>query len=344
MLRSDFLNIVDIHAALSCSLRSHQTHWGKWRFHFKGAYSLLCQTQEGWHLLLDRIIESKIFEVTVGREKKPIHVHTEAIAQQSGALNALINGHMMEAQTKSATLEDVDEETFVRFCQFAYTGDYAVPGFLTEEKSDTASDVQVASDGQARSDSNIADPVPEPAPVEEPTPVEEIALEAVVDDWGAWGKPKKPKKPSKKVRLRQSFEERAYPLPESQKRYLKECTPRVNGSPDEDYTNVFLGHARLYIFAEKWGVDSLKALTLNKLHRTLLTFNLYRGRIGDIIKLVNYAYSEDMPDHDDLRPLVTHYVACEIDTIEASELFLCLLEDGGPFVRDFWCKVRERIV
>ena len=33
---------------------------------------------------------------------------------------------MLESKRKFAVLDDVDEETFIRFTQFAYTGDYAV--------------------------------------------------------------------------------------------------------------------------------------------------------------------------------------------------------------------------
>ncbi len=152
----------------------------------------------------------------------------------------------------------------------------------------------------------------------------------------------------KKVLLRQSFDNKVYSLPESQQQLTHECTPRPNSSPEEDYTTVFLGHASLYVFSEKYGVESLRALTLKKLHNTLVTFTLYPARIGDIVKLISYTYSsEHTPDHedrvDDLRALVIHYVACEVDTIAESELFLSLLEEGGPFVRDFWRKVKERI-
>ena len=37
----------------------------------------------------------------------------------------MVNGSMEEAQTGCVTWEDVDEDTFARFAQFAYTGDYS---------------------------------------------------------------------------------------------------------------------------------------------------------------------------------------------------------------------------
>ena len=35
-----------------------------------------------------------------------------------------MNGSMREAIGGVATLEEVDEQTFVRFCEYAYMGDY----------------------------------------------------------------------------------------------------------------------------------------------------------------------------------------------------------------------------
>ena len=284
--------------------------------------------------------------------KKPFSVHTEAIAQQSKVLNALINGRMIEAQKRSATLEDVDEGTFIRFCQFAYTGDYAVPlpSFNHVEEAPTTCEVR-SKHGSVSPE--LVEQAPEYSAEHAAGEVTREAIDLAPaepdDDWGMFSSPRKVKKPSRKIRLKRSFEDNIYPLPESQEQFSHECAPRPNSSAEEDYTSVFLGYASLYVFADKYGVESLRALTLNKLHKTLLTFTLYHARVGDVIKLVSFAYSsENTPDHeyivDELRALVTHYVACEVDTIAESELFLSLLEEGGPFVRDFWMKVKKRIM
>jgi hypothetical protein len=34
---------------------------------------------------------------------------------------------MAESITKCALLDDVDEDTFIRFCEYAYTGNYSLP-------------------------------------------------------------------------------------------------------------------------------------------------------------------------------------------------------------------------
>lgn len=46
------------------------------------------------------------------------------MASHSQPLGRMINGPMLEASKGVAILEDVDEDTFARYCQWAYNGDY----------------------------------------------------------------------------------------------------------------------------------------------------------------------------------------------------------------------------
>ena len=107
--------------------------------------------------------------------------------------------------------------------------------------------------------------------------------------------------------------------------------------PCEDYTEVFQCHARLYVFAEKYDIEPLKRLTKQKMHGTLVQFNLYKERVGDIVELLRYIYA-NTPDRDhatdELRELVMKYVVCKYDKVAASEEFLELMEEGGACVRD----------
>jgi hypothetical protein len=52
-------------------------------------------------------------------------------------------------------------------------------------------------------------------------------------------------------------------------------------------------NASLYILGDLQLIDSLKALALFKLHRTLCVFQLDDGNAEDIIALARYAYSEE---------------------------------------------------
>lgn len=59
----------------------------------------------------------------------------------------------------------------------------------------------------------------------------------------------------------------------------------------EDYTEVFLCHARLYVFAEKYDIEPLRKLSKQKIHQTLIGFHLYTERVGDIVVLLRYVYA-----------------------------------------------------
>lgn len=72
-------------------------------------------------------MNSSQFTFYIGKTKKPFLVHAAAIADHSPVLSALIYGPMLEAKTKSVTLDDMVEADFIRFCQFAYAGDYNPP-------------------------------------------------------------------------------------------------------------------------------------------------------------------------------------------------------------------------
>jgi hypothetical protein len=88
-------------------------------------------------------------------------------------------------------------------------------------------------------------------------------------------------------------------------------------------------------------ITLLKALTLNKLYKTLINFKLYTKRVRDIIKLARYVYlNPDLLDRgnnrtlNNLRKLVVNYVVCEINTIRKYDKFTKYIEESREFVGD----------
>ena len=278
-----------------------------------------------------------------------------------------MNGHLAEAQKRFAILEDFDEDTFVRFIEWAHKGYYTAADFTTlvEEGSDTAGS-RTAEDHVAGKTFHWASiPILEadnqgfpsdPTPVA-PEPVAEL-IEEPGDSWGGWeskiskkGKSKKrlpsPESPIRrtpKEDLRESFTSRR---PLERKSTIKLPPKRKNKSSAEIYSDVFLSHARLYVFAEKYDIQPLKSLALDELHATLAIFTLYPKRTGDITHLLRYVYantSEPREGIEDLRTLMTQYMGCEMDTLIGDEDFKDLiLEDGGPLLGDFLTVVRRRL-
>jgi hypothetical protein len=282
----------------------------------------------------------------------------------------MINGNFKGRESKTETLKDVDEDTFSRFCEFAYKGDYCPPVFEFEEDEviEAGSDVHV--NGDINSDATPPPPDADP-PMDEliyaeeppaaPPPVE---VEDI-DGWGFGSGKKKSKKggktayfgqPSKRALFRQEFLERKYSTTQSIDATIEACQPVRNKSHNENYLPVFLGHAKLYVFADKYDVQPLKLLALKKLYQTLVIFTPYAQRVGDIVGLVKFTYEntveravssdENTGDEiviEELRDLVVGYVMYELEKVSGEE-FNHLIGEGGDFVVDFWHKVKDGIL
>lgn len=315
-------------------------------------------------------IQSPQFTFFVGQEGKAIVVHAAAIAAASGQLDALINSGMRESETRCAKIEDVRVEDFVRFCEYAYRGDYTVPRWEEDlpepgssasmnqqngEEDEWASPVSRVIKKGGKKNKKVARVVPRwedtPAP-------QEPDAEAPANDWPQEPASEPPADteygpvPISRTPLRTQFNHRTFLTDGNPKtQILQRFDPKPNTTANQNFTPVFLAHARLYSFAQYRGIVPLKALTLDKLHKTLMIFKLFNSRVGDIIELARFAYSDQyLPDRkddgtiDDLRKLVVEYIVCEIDTIGKCDEFVKYMEEGGEFVGDFWRKIREYVV
>ena len=289
----------------------------------------------------------------------------------------MINGHMAEAQKGFAIIEDVGDDTFVRFIQWAYNGYYDAAKYVLDLESPNSSDNE-------KNDTNVVvnEPAkvpfdlsvePEAEPAAEPTvewsvepeaePAAEPAAKPLTFDWGNFSSGKKSSKRGRKASYEAPVPYAGASTTRSSKQYLKESfikrketvrkysislsQPRENQAPNEDYTEVSLSHARLYIFAEKYYIQPLKALALEELQAMLAIFNLHSERTGDIIALLRYVYGntgKSTEGVEDMRTLMTHYVGYEMDTLMKDDDFRDLMiEDGGALLGDFMKMVGKRI-
>ncbi|KAJ5674829.1 uncharacterized protein N7477_004763 [Penicillium maclennaniae] len=78
--------------------------------------------------LPNSIIHSPSFTFLVGPKHTKLTIQSGLAQHVSKPLHNLMNnGHTRESKHRIAVLEDEDVETFVAFCEYAYTGDYKVP-------------------------------------------------------------------------------------------------------------------------------------------------------------------------------------------------------------------------
>ena len=161
-------------------------------------------------------------------------------------------------------------------------------------------------------------------------------------DWHTAEPPTPPEPP--KAEAWSKFKKRSYHAPQP-----SVFEPRQNVERCEGYRPVFLGHARLYVFAEKWDIDNLRQLSLHKLQQTLACFELYRERLVDVTELLTYAYSNDNTRDrqddtiDELRSLLAHYAACVVKDLNADASFQDFMENNGAFGRDLIQELTKRL-
>jgi len=140
--------------------------------------------------------------------------------------------------------------------------------------------------------------------------------------------------------LAADFHSLSYPLLAPRDNYDGTCEPAADFENDKSYSNVLLSHASLYVLGDFQIVDSLKALALFKLHKTLCAFQLDNENVGDITDLARYAYSEDGRGFDEgvggLRGLVCQYMAIHAMELSLDTKFMNLLAEGGQIVKDFF--------
>ncbi|KAG6318336.1 hypothetical protein E4U22_005498 [Claviceps purpurea] len=107
------------------------------------------------------------------------------------------------------------------------------------------------------------------------------------------------------------------------------------GSMDTDYSQFFIAHAKVFIFADRYGVTGLLDLSMPKLHEALCGFRLSKARVGDILALVRFCYQVPCPGK--LRRLVASYSAAIMDiqvSRDVAKSFQELLKEREDFGAD----------
>lgn len=85
----------------------------------------ICQADNS-NQLSTRILNSPTFTFQIGPQKKDFVLHYGAISRVSRPLTALMNQGTHQRQNAAIWLQPERVETFEKFCQFLYTGDYSM--------------------------------------------------------------------------------------------------------------------------------------------------------------------------------------------------------------------------
>lgn len=228
---------------------------------------------------------------------------------------------MIEAQQGSAHLEDIGENVFLCFAQFAYKGDYKGPELDTVlSQSDVEWEPPKPSDGSAWETGFDLQ--------------KKKRKKQVMNGWAS-----DTPVVTKGAVLWESFKAKAD---------LDSSASQQSSNQDhgEEYTSIFLCHASLYVFADRYGIGLLGELAIKKLRRVLSRFTLHAERTNDIVELVKYIYANTMDldtGIDRLRDLISDYVVCHLEKIVKDEAFSKLLQENGDVAKDLMPKITQRL-
>jgi hypothetical protein len=245
----------------------------------------MSSTQNNRRLTLDaiRILSSKLYRFSIGPQKREYTIHSAVVEIQSPTLNTLVNNtNFKEGCDCHAELEDVDEETFISFVEYAYTRSYG--------EMHTVAPAPVATQAE----------IPEPPAA-------------------------KPKKNGlKRSKLWVSFT--AAVADARPPDYDDSRTSTVNILAEDKGIDLLLRHARLYLFADCYGISRLMGLSLYNLGTTLIIFGSQENRgdrMEDIVTLLRYCY--DRPTPEQLRSLLLLRAVCDVEKLWKRDSFRELL-------------------
>ncbi|RYP66175.1 hypothetical protein DL771_007951 [Monosporascus sp. 5C6A] len=274
-----------------------------------------------------QILASKLFRFLVGPERKEFVVHSLALSRLSRALDALVNGKMSEACEGTAVWDDMDPDTFVRFTEFAYSGDYTTPEIeLRTEPDEHTRDQLSPKAGRF---------------VQWGTDEEVEELLTYYKTHRALGRDN----------VVQRFIEASYPSPGPV------FNPQRVKERDMDYKKLLLCHIQLYIVGDKYCIPDLTALTTHKLHRTFVAsydpyelqrtfrdaYDAYEPQ--GIADATRYAYANTVQG-DKLRTLLSHNIASGFHGFKISISYPAirgLLEESADIAVDVAIHLAEDI-
>ncbi|KAG6024091.1 hypothetical protein E4U40_003586 [Claviceps sp. LM458 group G5] len=251
------------------------------------------------------ILMSQPFKFVVGKTKKELFIHSTLVASQSRALRRLMDGPFIESQQGYVVLADEDVRTIAAFAEFIYKGDYHLScDGLPPNNGNEAHCAGTCSDS-----------------------VRELGR-PVNAHWTAFAK----------------SEEYGYQTTSSNSFNCRNCGYQCQvpassllqtWSMDTDYSQLLIAHAKIFVFADCYGIDALMNLAMQKIHRALCEFRLSRVRVDDILALVRFCYERPAPEK--LRKLVASYSAAIMDSKVSTVLAECfqdVLKESGEFAAD----------
>lgn len=256
-----------------------------------------------------------------------------------------MNGGMSESKNDVADLKDVDVATFTHFSKWLYTGQYdlhdfgqlehkpslyseedhyktkSIPwdyGLTTKEKKKKEKAMKLDGTWEERV-TEIIETVPE-------------------DNWTA----------NFEFSGRRSKKQEAWEAFTHQSAYALAPPPRTNGAANyPDLTEDFLGHAKLYCFADIYNIVPLQDLCLGNLKTCLIGCECQETQVQAIVRLIAYTIdntpSVSVQNAENLRSVVLDFAVITFELLIRSETFKELLETDNGLAKQLLLLLGRRL-
>ena len=316
----------------------------------------------------------------VGGEEKTFHLHAAIIGKHSKVLSAMLEGNFREVKERRVVMSDLEVDTFVHFCQYMYAGQYQVSGntptgFSTMERdpaSDKLSD-QVPSTASVASDLNKISygvkkenhsplglfnfhPDREGLTVRSGSTTRPMATPRRTGfgqstssqlDWHqASSKPGMRPSESLTWNLIHTQNCRLF-APDSWLLHRQALLLDFfrDDNPADWVQNDMLAHAKLYVFADRYDISDLCALTLNKLYTALHSSPTTMPWCQVVVEVARFCYENTVASNvngvRNPRMLFSLYMAFHVKMFNQVPEFRKLLVEVGEFAEDLVGHIAE---
>lgn len=229
------------------------------------------------------------------------------------------NGVMIESATKVAVLEDVEVKVFQKFCQFAYTGDYTVD----EIDPDKEDEVKDSADTTAQDRSDAKNPsifISESQAKTSNTPSTPISRQ--IKTTTRRNTTTSPEYLRLRTRIRGQFQKL-----------------RHSYSPGHQLNYIAKIHVDIFIFANKYLIESLRRKSLDYLHYEIENIKPCPTP-KTIVSLLTYIHDCTTPFERvgmfEIRELIYRYASCHIMDVASEPSFQYLIRERPYIVHNLF--------
>ncbi|KAL2209269.1 hypothetical protein CC79DRAFT_1396193 [Sarocladium strictum] len=259
----------------------------------------------------------------VGESGKEFFLHSELVARLSEPLQRLVNGSFSEARSGIVTWNEVDEATFISFSQYVYTGTYQVQEVLASPRK--------LSDSEAE---HGLPPAKRQKKAAQPAPAEGAAITIVRTP-----KVVRPASMAEQLRIylsRRLWQKRPLGTPSFPTLVMTSELSKSSKSKDYAIGSITLAHARLYIFADCYGITKLASKALSNVHHILWKVRIH---VDDKLLLARFCSKNTLPHT--LRDMFLTYIASRTRKLWRRSRFQTLLQEDRELEHEILDKMME---